>query len=169
MSELALAPELDQELACVVIPTATETLLLPNVCVAEIVKYKTIKPVDQCPPWLDGMAGWRGQAISVVNFAGFDQTSANARAAAERDGSVARCLVVMNRSKISDAPAFYGILATALPRILQLSAADLKNHNEELGDADAMKVIVGTELATIPDLAFVEQKLKSLHLSQTPA
>ena len=68
----------------------------------------------------------------------------------------------MNRSRVPEAPAFYGLLATSLPRILQLTAADMKNQSDTLGNADAMKVLVGTELATIPDLEFVERNLQRL-------
>ncbi|MEM7098929.1 MAG: chemotaxis protein CheW [Pseudomonadota bacterium] len=154
MSEVLFAQELEDELACVAIPTPGATLLLPNVCVAEIVKLKAIKPVENGPDWLVGQTGWRGQTISVVRFAGFDEPNPS------DDGS--RCLVVMNRSKVPQAPSFYALIATGLPRILQLLPSDLKNHDESLGPADAMKVIVGTEAATIPDLGYVETCLKEV-------
>ena len=92
--------------------------------------------------------------LTVVRFAGFDESDPS------DDGS--RCLVVMNRSRVPQAPSFYAFIATGLPRILQLVSTDLKNHDEGLGPADAMKVIVGTEAATIPDLGYIETCLKDL-------
>ena len=149
-----------QELACVVIPTPGSHLLLPNVCVAEIVKLKAVKAVENSPAWLVGITGWRGQTIPVVHFAGFD--ASNADADTNPKDMHARCLVIMNRSRRADAPAFYAVLATGLPRMLQLAPDDIKNHDAALGPADAMQVVVGTEHATIPDLGFVEGKLKEL-------
>ena len=162
MSEATyLQSELEpEELPCVAIPTEGVTLLLPNVCVAEIVQGRSVKSIEHSPPWLSGLTGWRGQTIPIVNFSGFDEVSSGEHTA--NSDLPARCLVVMNRSRVAQAPPFYGLQATGLPRILQLTAADIKNHNDSLGAADSMRVMVGTELATIPDLGFVEQQLQML-------
>ena len=156
-----------QELPCVAIPAEGATLLLPNVCVAEIVQGRAVKQVAEAPVWLSGVTGWRGQTIPVVNFSGFAETTEHLPPAP--GPAHTRCLVVMNRSRVAGAPAFYGLQATGLPRILQLTAGDIKNHSDELSAADAMHVVVGTELATIPDLGYVEQQLQRLDLDPVRA
>lgn len=160
MSNAALlsAGEAD-DLSCVLIPTPGEQLLLPNICVAEIVPWRRLKPEPDGPQWLMGYVGWRGQMIAVVHFAGFAE-AADVRAAQPR------CLVIMNRSRNPAAPAFYALAAEGLPRMLQLADDDLSNASAELSMAQVMQVNVGTEVATIPDLAYVEDMV--LKLSQSP-
>ncbi len=143
------------ELSCVMIPTHHVQLLLPNVCVAEIMPWRRIKTLSDAPAWCMGLVGWRGQTVPVVHFASFADPSNKAPAAA-------RCLVVMNRSRTSRGPAFYALAAVGLPRMVQLVADDLQNAEAELNVADVMQVHVGTEQATIPNLAFIEEQLADL-------
>jgi chemosensory pili system protein ChpC len=149
-----VAEDID-ELASVVIPTPGASLLLPNVCVAEIVPWRRIKPLDDGPTWCMGFVGWRGQVLTVVNFASLNDPNVPPPTAA-------RCLVVMNRSRTNQGPAFYALAAQGLPRMLQLLEDDVINADEPLGIADVMKVELGTEVVTIPNLAFVEQELASI-------
>lgn len=143
------------ELSCVIIPTPEAQLLLPNVCVAEIMPWRRIKTLADGPPWCMGLVGWRGQTVPVVHYAGFSNPASKAPASA-------RCLVVMNRARTSQGPAFYAVAAVGLPRMVQLVADDLQNAEVELGIADVMQVDVGTEQATIPNLAFIEEQLADL-------
>lgn|GEM_PF-781318 len=143
------------ELSCVIIPTHQAQLLLPNVCVAEIMPWRRIKTLSEAPSWCMGLVGWRGQTLPVVHFASFADPSGKPPAAA-------RCLVVMNRARTSRGPSFYALAAVGLPRMVQLVADDLQNAEVELNVADVMQVHVGTELATIPNLAFIEEQLTDL-------
>ncbi|MEM9621101.1 MAG: chemotaxis protein CheW [Pseudomonadota bacterium] len=156
MSNVALLDAGETEdLSCVMIPTLGEQLLLPNICVAEIVPWRRLKVAEDGPEWLMGYVGWRGQTIPVLHFAQFAGSTAPA------DGQP-RCLVVMNRSRTPSAPAFYALAAEGLPRMLQLAEDDLSSASTELSVAQVMRVNVGTEVATIPDLAYVEEQVLNL-------
>lgn len=143
------------ELSCVVIPTPGQQLLLPNVCIAEIMPWRRIKPLQGAPSWCMGLVGWRGRTVPVLNYGGFNDAQAAAPTSA-------RCLVVMNRSRNPSGPAFYAFAAVGLPRMLQLLDDDVETADAKLGVADVMRVQVGTELATIPSLEFVEGRLAEL-------
>ena len=143
------------ELSCVVIPTEGENLLLPNVCVAEIVPWRRIKLLKEGPAWCLGFTGWRGLTIPVVDYLGF--------AGPREQVPQARCLVVMNRARTSDAIPFYAFAAQSLPYMVALAEDDLNTNTGELGNADVMKVELGSAVATIPDLAFIEQQVSALH------
>ncbi len=143
------------ELACVLIPTPGAQLLLPNVCIAEIVPWRRIKVLNEGPGWCLGHVGWRGKNLPVVHYAGFD-----AEAGAQPPS--ARCLVVMNRARHTSGPAFYALAAQGLPRMLQLVEEDIRNLDTPLGVADAMQVEVATEAAVIPNLSYVEERLAEL-------
>ena len=151
---VAVADETN-EISCVMIPTLGAQLLLPNVSIAEIVPWRRIRTLADGPAWCLGFVGWRGQKVPVVDYAGFDVEAA-------RNAKSARCLVVMNRARNPSGPAFYALAAAGLPRMLQLEGDDLQNLDAKLGVADVMQVQVGTEAATIPNLAYIEDCLSSL-------
>ena len=114
-----------QELSCVLIPVHGERLLLPNVCVAEIVPWRRFKILEKGPTWCVGYVGWRGHTIPVVHFAGFGDDGEPWRQSS-------RCLVIMNRSRNPSAPAFYAIAAEGLPRMMQLDSEDLNRDHDNL-------------------------------------
>lgn len=141
------------ELSCVVIPTSGQYLLLPNVCVAEIMPWRRIKVLEDGPAWCLGYMGWRGLTLPVVQYAGFADDDASVQAP--------RCLVVMNRARTNQGVEFYALVADALPRMVQLVEEDLETQSGNLGTADAMIVSFGTEMATIPDLEYIEKQVAS--------
>ena len=157
----ALAEEMssDKELSCVLIPTEGESLLLPNVCVAEIVPWRRVKSLSDGPSWCLGFTGWRGLTIPVIHYQGFYEEVQGA--------TEARCLVVMNRSRTSDTIPFYAFAAQSLPYMVQLIEDDISISKDGLQTADVMKVEVGNTQATIPDLAFVEEHASKLHPNAT--
>ncbi len=158
MSSAVAVAEETNELACVLIPTPGLQLLLPNVCIAEIVPWRRIKVAEQGPSWCMGHVGWRGQNVPVIHYAGFEEQ-------AEAMPNSARCLVVMNRARNPQGPAFYALAAVGLPRMLQLAEEDIHNLDMQLGVADVMQVRVGTEAATIPNLGYIEDCLAELPAS----
>ena len=142
-------------LSCVLIPAQGEMLLLPNVCVGEIVSWRRIRADRSTPHWCLGYLDWRGQTVPVIQYTALNNPDAEKI-------QQARCLVVMNRSHIASAPAFYAFAADSLPRMLQLLDDDLHSGKPDIGEADMVKVMVGTEDATIPNLAFIEECLRDL-------
>ena len=150
-------PGQDEEVQCVVIPLAHHSLLLPNVCVAEILPWRRIKALPDAPPWLVGVLGWRGEMLPVVDY---EALCSNAE---PREGQ-ARCLIVMNRSSARGA-GFYALLANGLPRLVPVAAEDLEGEGQGNGPYAALKVKLGTEQATIPDLKQIEQAVQKFGLS----
>lgn len=149
----AVAPE-PSELSCVLIPLEQGQLLLPSVCVAEIMPWRRIKVLPDAPQWCLGLLGWRGEAVPVIRFEHLNRPGGDGR----RPG---RCLVVMNRTG-SAGPPFYAMAAEGLPRLVQLSEADLSDQEEEAGAAESRIVRLGAESASIPKLAFLEKQVSAL-------
>jgi chemosensory pili system protein ChpC len=147
--------DVDSEtLNCVVIPVSGHRLLLPNVCVAEIVPGRRIRELKDSPTWCIGFVSWRGQNVPVVHYDGFNGGSAKP--------STARCLVIMNRSHNALGPPFYALAAEGLPRMVQVLEEDLTRDDTSLSDGSALAVKIGAEAAVIPDLGFVEQRVRDL-------
>jgi len=153
----AVAQELS-ELSCVLIPLNDAALLLPNVCVAEILPWRRVKTVPNLPPWCLGMLGWRGELVPVVRFERLNDDQFE-------DRKMGRCMVIMNRTRLADGIPFYAIAAEGLPRMLQLAEDDLSNVPGKLGAAEVVSLRVGTETAVIPNLELLEQSVSELKRS----
>lgn len=143
------------ELTCVMIPLEGAQLLLPNVCIAEILPWRRVKALGETPPWCLGLLGWRGEMVPVVRF----ETLNGAPGPARKTG---RCMVVMNRARNARGLPFYALASEGLPRMVQLTADDLANEPCRLGVAEAMVVKVGTESAVIPNLNAIETAVAKL-------
>lgn len=142
------------ELSCVLIPLEDGQLLLPSVCVAEIMPWRRIKVLPEAPDWCLGLLGWRGEAVPVLRFEQLNRASGDGRRAG-------RCLVVMNRSGAGPT-TFYALAVEGLPRLVQLTEADLADQDGEPGPAEARRVRVGAETAIIPDLRYLETQASTL-------
>ena len=146
-----------QEVSCVVIPTGATTLLLPNICVAEILPWRRIKPVSDGPDWCLGVLGWRGESVPVVSFDRFNGDS--------RGPGSGRCLVVMNRARSSDSRAFYALMTAGLPRMVQLAPDDIAGQpSGQPNHAEAMRARVGAEDIVVPNLTKLEEAITTLKL-----
>jgi chemosensory pili system protein ChpC len=152
MTAAAVAPE-PCELSCVLIPLETGQLLLPSVCVAEIMPWRRIKVLPEAPDWCLGLLGWRGEAVPVIRFEHLNRPRNDGRRAG-------RCLVVMNRTGAdAGGPRFYALAVDGLPRLVQLTGSDLTDQDEEPGPAEARIVRVGAETASIPSLTYLEEQV----------
>ena len=151
----AVVAEELSELSCVMIPLKDTQLLLPNVCVAEILPWRRVKALSETPPWCLGLLGWRGEMVPVVRF----ETLNGAPGEPQKSG---RCMVVMNRARNERGLPFYALATEGLPRMVQLTADDLANESTRLGAAEQVVVKVGTETAVIPNLDVIETAVAKL-------
>ena len=151
----AVVAEELSELTCVMIPLENAQLLLPNVCIAEILPWRRVKALGETPAWCLGLLGWRGEMVPVVHY-----ETLNGRPAPARKSG--RCMVVMNRARNARGLPFYALAAEGLPRMVQLTADDLTNEPCRLGVAESMVVKVGTESAVIPNLDVIETAVAKL-------
>lgn len=154
MTTAAAVAQQPYELSCVLIPLEGGQLLLPSVCVAEVMPWRRIKVLPDTPPWCLGLLGWRGEAVPVVRLEHIERAAGDGR----RPG---RCLVVMNRTDAGALP-FYALAAEGLPRLVQLAEADLADPDQQPGEAAGRLVRLGAETATIPDLSALEEQVASL-------
>lgn len=154
MTTAAAVAQESPELSCILIPLRDRQLLLPSVCVAEIMPWRRIKTQDGLPQWCLGLLGWRGETVPVARFEALNERGGEAPAQG-------RCLVVMNRTGAGPA-SFYALAAEGLPRLVQLSEDDIGDDEQRPGEAEARVVRLGTETASVPDLAYVERQVAEL-------
>ena len=137
-------------LTALLMPLHDRNLLLPNVAMAELVPYQTPERRDAMPDWLLGYIGWRNLTLPLLSF----EVASGSRAEIGRNARIA----VLNA--IGDRPGtpFLALLLQGIPRALKVDA-DLPAATSTLAPLELAAVRIGDELAKIPDLEGLEQKL----------
>ena len=140
------------ELACLVIPTSGNNLLLPNVSVAEIVGYlHPIAPIDS-PEWLLGMIDWRNQQVPLISFECLNGDS-------KPQMDVENRIVILNTTGISDELTWIGIVAKSTPHLVRVASDEInEGENEPLGSMELVSVSIYDEYAVIPDIDLIQKK-----------
>lgn len=63
-----VAPQAQQSIHLIEIPTDRLPLLVPSATIAEVINVGELSPVPLAPQWVLGVTGWRTQAVVVVSF-----------------------------------------------------------------------------------------------------
>ncbi|QEY59942.1 chemotaxis protein CheW [Pseudomonas sp. C27(2019)] len=131
-------------------------LLLPNTAVAELVAYRHVQPAENSPNWLLGQISWRDLNLPLLSF---EAASSDATVVTER----ARVVIV---NAIGGRPKFryFGLLIQGIPRSTRIDESLLSEQDETLLPLELDAVNIEGEIAKIPDLIALEQKLADLDL-----
>ncbi len=152
MSAQAALPTNRTEIASIVIPTATQGLLLPNESVAEVIESTPVMGELNSPKWFAGYVYWRERLVPCVDLGVMLQGEATAHDDKFR--------VVLNYTGLSDTLPFVVITASSAPSVLRITEDAIEKMNTPIeSDALLMHVLAaGRELA-IPNVRYLEEKL----------
>ncbi len=156
-----IAEEIGEDINCIVLPIGRLGLLVPSLCVAEVLPWRRIREVSNSPDWLLGVLTWRGDSIPVVRFERLNGST-------EEPLGEGECVAVMNRCRSAHGQAFYAIATDGLPRMVQVGEEDVHPEQTHLGVAEAAAVKVGTEQLRIPNLGYLEDQLMTLRPGTAP-
>lgn len=147
-----------QEVASLLIPLQGQSILLPNVTVAEIIPPSVVQPIDNAPVWYLGNFQWRELTVPLLSLEALH---------AEPTPSIhsrARFAVLNTTGLHSDLP-FMAILTQGLPRLARVSEDEIKEREDaENRRYDLMHVSWAGEYTLIPDITAIEHTfLEYLH------
>lgn len=131
-------------------------LLVPNTAVAELVAYRNVQPAENSPNWLLGQIAWRDLSLPLL-----------ALEAVENDTPVdldsARVVII---NAIGGRPKFrfFALLIKGIPRSVRIDDSLQRLSDEPLQALELDAVSIDGEVAKIPDLSGLEQKLADLEL-----
>lgn len=153
----------NEELYSLLIPLHDGRLIVPRVCVAEVIRYLTPEDSEEAPAWLQGSVDWNGRSIPVVSFEamcdlGQPETSGRTR------------IVVFN-SMNAESAFHYGILTEGFPQLVRVNRQVMEADSEQDWPAQApviCRVRMINEFPLIPDLERVEELLQEW-VFKTPA
>lgn len=153
-----IEPKKIQEVASLLIPLQGQSILLPNVTVAEIIPVSQVQPVENAPAWYLGNFQWRELTVpllslEVLNGEAVPQIHNRARFA------------VLNTTGLHGDLAFIALLTQGLPRLARVSEDEISEREDaENRPYDLMHVSWAGEYTLIPDVTAIEQKfLEYLH------
>lgn len=138
-------------LSCVLIPVKDQTLLLPNVSIAEIVDYADISPDTGDRDWLLGHFGWRGLYLPVLSW-----EAANGGSPIEPDAQRGRILVLNTVTDAHKKIPFIALATQGIPRQAKITATELKKQDRKNASAELMSVDFEGEEVQIPNLEVLE-------------
>lgn len=152
----AVVDQAANQLTGLLLTLSDRLLLLPNTAVAELVAYRHVQAAENSPNWLLGQISWRDLNLPLLSF---EAASSDASVVTER----ARVVIV---NAIGGRPKFryFGLLIQGIPRSTRIEADLLSEQNEALLPLELDAVSIDGEIAKIPDLAALEQKLADLDL-----
>lgn len=140
-----------QEVASLLIPLQGQTILLPNVTVAEIIPVTQVQPIAGAPHWYLGNCQWRELTVPLFSLEALNGE------AAPMVHSRARFAVLNTTGIHSDLP-FMAILTQGLPRLARVSEDEISARDDaENRPCDLMHVSWAGEYTVIPDVAAMEQ------------
>ncbi len=152
----AVVDQTGTQLTGLLLTLSDRLLVLPNTAIAELVAYRQVQAAENSPNWLLGQIRWRDLNLPLLSF---EAASNDAAVMTER----ARVVIV---NAIGGRPKFrfFALLIQGIPRSVRIETNLLSEQGEMLLPLELDAVIIDGEIAKIPDLAALEQKLADLDL-----
>jgi chemosensory pili system protein ChpC len=147
--------EASDQLYAVLIAVQNDTLLVPNLGIAEIASLEGLRPDVDAPDWFAGRLPWQGQDIPVARFERLNG------APAEPPGRRTR-VVVLTAITTRLPGARYGLLCEGYPHLITLNRAVLQTLERRAGDHAGLilsRARVASQETAIPNLEFIEAEL----------
>ncbi|RYZ94879.1 MAG: chemotaxis protein CheW [Moraxellaceae bacterium] len=140
-----------QEVASLLIPLQGQTILLPNVTVAEIIPSSPVQSIENSPLWYLGNFQWRELTVPLLSFEALNGEAASGIHTRAR-------FAVLNTTGLHDDLPFIAILTQGLPRLARVNEDEISAREDaENRRYDLMHVSWAGEYTLIPDVTAIEK------------
>ena len=145
------------ELYSLLIPLHDERLLVPRICIAEVIAFAETpqKPDGEHPPWYVGDVEWNNRRIPVVSLDQGEHKPNPKRRSRRR-------VVVFHGLTDHLKGRYYGLLTQGFPQLVRVNKDVLSLDPEYVQDADRpilCRVRMIHEFPLIPDFDALEQMI----------
>ena len=143
------------ELYSLLIPLNDGRLIVPRVCVAEVIRYLNPEEPADGPAWFQGSVDWNGRTIPVVSFESMCEQG--------RPEISGRTRIVVFNPMDTESGSHYGILTEGFPQLVRVNSEVLEPDEEQNWPSQApvlCRVRMINEFPLIPDLEGVERLLR---------
>jgi chemosensory pili system protein ChpC len=151
-----------KELYSLLIPLRNERLLVPRMCVAEVIAFADAARSrdDAAPDWYLGAIEWNNRRLPVVSFDGQHADERKARRARTR-------VVVFHAITPELKGGYYGILTQGFPQLVRVNADVLGLETEQPlpeGLPALCRARMIHEYPLIPDVELLEKMIAAVPL-----
>ncbi len=152
-----------QQLYAVLVALQSDTLLLPNLAVAEVVSLDGLRLLSGSPPWFAGLLPWQGRELPIARFELLNNGAAEPPSRRTR-------IAVINSVSSRLSAGRYGILTEGYPHLVTLNRSALRPAESRPQDGELIlsRVRVASQEALIPNLERIEIEMAGV-LSAVPA
>jgi chemosensory pili system protein ChpC len=144
-----------EQIYAVLIALEGDTLLLPNLAVAEVVGGAQVKPAEGAPPWLSGHLDWNQRRVPVVRFEVLNGGTPAPPTRRER-------VVVIHTPGVHIQGAVIALVAQGYPHLVTLNREALKAQDLRASDHESLSLArarIASREALIPDLEGIEAEV----------
>ena len=150
-----------KELYSLLIPLRSERLLVPRMCVAEVITYTDAQPssAGDTPDWYLGTVDWNGRRLPVVSLDAEEPAETAPRKTARRRIVVFHALTEQLRN------GYYGILTQGFPQLVRVNPDVIGLDSDEQTPEDLpilCRVRMIHEFPLIPDVERLERMIADL-------
>jgi chemosensory pili system protein ChpC len=151
------------ELYSLLIPLQEERLLVPRICVAEVIAFADAPelPEGDVPSWYVGTVEWSGRRVPVVSL-----DSAGNATSEKRRGR--RRIVIFHALTPELKGRYYGVLTQGFPQLVRVNRDVLSADHDYTPPADRpilCRVRMIHEFPVIPDFETLEQQIAALRVA----
>lgn len=139
-----------QEVASLLIPLNSHSILLPNVTVAEIIPSAPVQAIAHAPQWYLGNFQWRELTLPLLSLEVLNGDAAPSIHPKAR-------FAVLNTTGVHPDLPFIALLTQGLPRLARVSEDEISvREDAENRRYDLMHVSWAGEYTLIPDITAIE-------------
>ena len=142
----------DEELYSLLVPLASERLIVPRACVAEVVRFTPPVQKEGSKDWMLGTIGWNGRDLPVIAFEG--------AIGKEKPAATGRTRVVVFYATTGNLRGgFFGVLTQGFPQLVRVNEEVLKLDSKDGWPESApihCRVRMINEFPLIPNLEALE-------------
>ena len=145
----------EQELYSLLVPLADERLIIPRVCVAEVVRFTAPEHIEGSQDWMLGTINWSGRALTVIAFEGTIGKDIPATTGRTR-------VVVFYSSTGKLKTGYYDIITQGFPQLVRVNREVLKLDSTEGWPENApilCRVKMINEFPLVPNLEAIEDMI----------
>jgi chemosensory pili system protein ChpC len=144
-----------EEIYCQLIPLRQLRLIVPRVCVAEVIRYTAPEKPWPAPGWFRGFIPWTTLRIPVISF-----EELCGRSAGEPGGRTRIAILNAMTGKIES--GYYGVLTEGFPQLVRVNREVMKLDERQAWPAEGpvvCQIRMINEYPLVPDLERVEDLL----------
>ena len=148
------------ELYSLLIPLREERLLVPRICIAEVIALADTPelPEGEVPDWFVGTVEWSGRRVPVVTLDSAAEESSDKRRSRRR-------IVIFHGLTPALKGRYYGVLTQGFPQLVRVNRDVLTGDPEYSPPSDQpilCRVRMIHEFPVIPDFDELEARIASL-------